>query len=1425
MNKCYGIVWNTARNMFMVVAEFVRSGGSTRRRVRIFGGVLNVAVLAIYPAHAEEIGPQSGASITIQDGDTITSTSGVTGINSVIAGGTGVQISGKASVNVSGNSASMIGINLDNGASNNLGRGTQIAINNSDTASGEAKGIVLGKTQSNTDILADSLNIDVKSASGAAYGIQDNGIGGRTDLGKESAITVSSVGIYPVYGIYLNDGSGDFKMDGGSIAVTATKGQTAGLTSSGDANVDLGTGTQLSVTSESSTTGISVGESYDSGSFKASKLAINVTNTQGGKATGFELGKNSRADLGNGSAISLMGNDIYYVTGILVDGGTFTANDLDLMMATTDKVSSTRTLYGVDVKASGNVDLGSGSTITASGFSSGKGIEMETKSGTFTADHLTVDINGGGGLYGIQMDGGKMDLGTGSSVSAAGTAETIWITGGSFTASELTVKTQQSIGINVQGVTQNVTANIGAGSVVDGRIVGKSGSTSGISATDSGIGGNSIVNFNGSVDNRNTIYAVNGYGASAQFSGQKITISNTDIIMSGEGKPYGLWAIGDNSLTSAGIIDGENLMIDMVNCGPKSVGIMVQQGGIINLSGDTTIKTDSGIAIRNAKITSNNGATLLPGGTITGTGKMDITGDIISDGWGSIDLTMAAGSYFVGATSVNPDVKKMNANATSTLNLQLADDSQWVIMGDSSLTQLTNAGKLVFDADSADDAYSTLSAENITLQNTSELDLNYAAAARASANGIPIIVANDITLNGSLHFSDAGLSDLKYLTSDLQLPNDKIVLIDADTAINGNFSSLSEDSDELPDYLAFSGQINPNDATQYLLGTGLSWYVDDSPTVVSSVGAHGNFTLDTGHSFEVTNVLKDVAPDVKTGWDGKSLTKKGDGTLFLGAENTYSGITAVQAGTLWLRPQASIGVAGSQQPITIAEGAAFGGNNATVNGQITNSGELYFDSTLTINGDVTNNGAIVSESGNTPPSVNKLIGSNSYNTLLINGNYSGSDGSLTLSTYLGDDTSATEQLKITGDTSGNTTLYIKPTGGEGAITTNGIAVVDIDGASNGVFTQGNQVQAGLYEYRLYKDEGDGDWYLRSQAATPPDPDPDDGGDDGGDGGDVPVPPTPVNPQYRPDIGVYIGNQWMVRNLQMQTLSDREGSQYRSSDGSVWARFKAGKAESRAVGGNVDIESNYSQFQLGSDILAWQDDEQSFTLGLMGSYINANTDSTGNRGADGSRFSASGNVDGYNMGIYATWFADAQNHSGLYLDSWYQYGIYKNSAEDGGMGAEDYDSSANAISLETGYRYAIALQNQNSVSLTPQVQITWQDYRADGVTDSSGTRINDQNSDNWTARLGLRVDDRRVKDLRSPIQPFVEVNWLHTHDDIAVAFNGSHAEQELPPSRGELIMGIEASVNEQWYVRTQIAGQKGSDDYSDLSGSLNLRYNW
>ncbi|EDL4154559.1 autotransporter outer membrane beta-barrel domain-containing protein [Salmonella enterica subsp. enterica serovar Dublin] len=784
-------------------------------------------------------------------------------------------------------------------------------------------------------------------------------------------------------------------------------------------------------------------------------------------------------------------------------------------------------------------------------------------------------------------------------------------------------------------------------------------------------------------------------------------------------------------------------------------------------------------------------------------------------------MTLSGDNSYSGATTITDGTLiAANVNALGSGNI---DNSGTLMLDANGTFELANITTHT-GATTALAAGSTLDAGQLTQEDGSTLSIDLGAATDDA-----VITADSVTLGGTLNVTGIG-----SVTDSWTPEAYTYTLIDSDSAITSDFDDLTIAgmNREDVDFLTIDGKVDEADNTHYDLTASLSWYADrDNATT----DAHGTFTLsDPDGSFNVAATLTDVDDTLDPGsrWDGKSLTKLGAGKLTLSGANTYTGDTNVQEGTLWLSGDGSIGEMGSQQAVNVASGATFGGSNGTtVNGKVTNEGTLVFGDSeetgaiFTLNGDLINMGTIASGSTSSTPG----------NTLYVDGNYTGNGGSLYLNTVLGDDDSATDKLVITGDASGTTDLYINGIG-DGAQTTNGIEVVDVGGVSTSdAFELKNEVNASLYTYRLYWNESDNDWYLASKAQSDDDDSggddsdvtPSDGGDDGGnvtppdDGGDG----GDVAPQYRADIGAYMGNQWMARNLQMQTLYDREGSQYRNADGSVWARFKAGKAESEAVSGNIDMDSNYSQFQLGGDILAWGNGQQSVTVGVMASYINADTDSTGNRGADGSQFTSSGNVDGYNLGVYATWFADAQTHSGAYVDSWYQYGFYNNSVESGDAGSESYDSTANAVSLETGYRYDIALSNGNTVSLTPQAQVVWQNYSADSVKDNYGTRIDGQDGDSWTTRLGLRVDGKLYKGSRTVIQPFAEANWLHTSDDVSVSFDDATVKQDLPANRAELKVGLQADIDKQWSVRAQVARQTGSNDFGDLNGSLNLRYNW
>ncbi|EAN8800438.1 TPA: autotransporter outer membrane beta-barrel domain-containing protein [Salmonella enterica subsp. enterica serovar Enteritidis] len=909
-----------------------------------------------------------------------------------------------------------------------------------------------------------------------------------------------------------------------------------------------------------------------------------------------------------------------------------------------------------------------------------------------------------------------------------------------------------------------------------------------------------------------TLSGGNDYSGGTTIIGGTLTADHADSLGTGAVANSGVLQVGEGEL--------ENTL--------SGSGSLVKTGtGELTLSGDNSYS--GGTTIIGGTLTADHadslgtGAVANSGVLQVGEGELENTlsgsGSLVKTGTG--ELTLSGDNSYSGDTTIaDGTLIAANVNALGSGNI---DNSGTLMLDANGAFELANITTHT-GATTALAAGSTLDAGQLTQEDGSTLSIDLGAATDDA-----VITADSVTLGGTLNVTGIG-----SVTDSWTPEAYTYTLIDSDSAITSDFDDLTIAgmNREDVDFLTIDGKVDEADNTHYDLTASLSWYADrDNATT----DAHGTFTLsDPDGSFNVAATLTDVDDTLDPGsrWDGKSLTKLGAGKLTLSGANTYTGDTNVQEGTLWLSGDGSIGEMGSQQAVNVASGATFGGSNGTtVNGKVTNEGTLVFGDSeetgaiFTLNGDLINMGTIASGSTSSTPG----------NTLYVDGNYTGNGGSLYLNTVLGDDDSATDKLVITGDASGTTDLYINGIG-DGAQTTNGIEVVDVGGVSTSdAFELKNEVNASLYTYRLYWNESDNDWYLASKAQSDDDDSggddsdvtPSDGGDDGGnvtppdDGGDG----GDVAPQYRADIGAYMGNQWMARNLQMQTLYDREGSQYRNADGSVWARFKAGKAESEAVSGNIDMDSNYSQFQLGGDILAWGNGQQSVTVGVMASYINADTDSTGNRGADGSQFTSSGNVDGYNLGVYATWFADAQTHSGAYVDSWYQYGFYNNSVESGDAGSESYDSTANAVSLETGYRYDIALSNGNTVSLTPQAQVVWQNYSADSVKDNYGTRIDGQDGDSWTTRLGLRVDGKLYKGSRTVIQPFAEANWLHTSDDVSVSFDDATVKQDLPANRAELKVGLQADIDKQWSVRAQVAGQTGSNDFGDLNGSLNLRYNW
>ncbi|WP_024140301.1 autotransporter-associated beta strand repeat-containing protein, partial [Salmonella enterica] len=528
-------------------------------------------------------------------------------------------------------------------------------------------------------------------------------------------------------------------------------------------------------------------------------------------------------------------------------------------------------------------------------------------------------------------------------------------------------------------------------------------------------------------------------------------------------------------------------------------------GGTLISSG--TLVASNVNALGSGDVTDNAVLELNTGGTfdnaISGSGQVEKSGD------GTLTLsgsnTYRGGTTISGGTLVATSVESTLISdgtlvASNVEALGSGDIDNYASLQLNASGQFVTANLTTHDnATTAIGAGSALRANTLTQEANSTLAVHL-----IDSNSGAIVTADHANLGGTLDITGIG-NVAKSWTRDAYA----YTLIDTDSAINSDFAQFTVagmDAKQV-DFLTVDGRVNADDDTRYDVTASLSWYADSDN---AATDAHGTFTLsEQGHSFTLNTALTDVDatlnPDSATDWDGKSLIKRGAGTLILGAQNTYSGDTDVQEGALWLAETATIGSAGSAQAVNIAANAAFGGHNATVNGHVNNLGNLYFVDTFTVNGDVVNSSAMIS--GSDQPN----------NTLTIAGNYTGNDGHLYLNTQLGDDSSPTDKLIVTGDTAGSTTLHITNVNGLGAQTVNGIEVIEVGGQSDGDFRlYKGHVDINAWTYTLKQDGGD--WYLRSESDDVPDDGgevtpPDDGGevtppDDGGDvtppddGGDV-----------------------------------------------------------------------------------------------------------------------------------------------------------------------------------------------------------------------------------------------------------------------------------------------------------------------------------
>ena len=430
----------------------------------------------------------------------------------------------------------------------------------------------------------------------------------------------------------------------------------------------------------------------------------------------------------------------------------------------------------------------------------------------------------------------------------------------------------------------------------------------------------------------------------------------------------------------------------------------------------------------------------------------------------------------------------------------------------------------------------------------------------------------------------------------------------------------------------------------------------------------------------------------------------------------------------------------------------------------------------------------------------------SIGTLTIAGNYTGNNGTLQIESVLGGDNSPTDKLIVNGNSSGQTGVIVTNLGGAGAPTVNGIQIIQVDGQSDGNFILARRAVAGAYEYKLFKDSN-GNWYLSSRSEPPP------------SGSDPDSDSESASSFLRPEIGAYLGNQSAATSMFIHTLRDRLGAQIDGSN--AWVRVLGNHTDSRAANGRIEMDTDTGLIHFGTDLAR----QGNWRVGLMGGYGNSRTKASARNNLTtglGQRNNSKGTVDGYGLGLYATWLGQ-KDGIGAYFDTWVQSGRYHNKVSAHDVRSESYSSQSVTGSIEGGYAFQIARQGQRQWLLEPQAQLLYSDYDADQVRTDSGVRIDNNTSSGITSRLGARLSSRSTE--LGAILPFVEANWWHGRADNRVGFDGDTFKADTPKDRAELKAGLQGDIAKGWQVWGHVGGQWGDDGYHRYEGMVSIKHSF
>jgi autotransporter family porin len=444
-----------------------------------------------------------------------------------------------------------------------------------------------------------------------------------------------------------------------------------------------------------------------------------------------------------------------------------------------------------------------------------------------------------------------------------------------------------------------------------------------------------------------------------------------------------------NDLTNDGgggttIAQGARLTLGTGGAGGMVAGDIVNSGtlefnrsdsatysGVISGAG-STIQAGTG-AFTLSGINTYSGGTSITAGSLIATNGSALGSGPVANGT-ALQLHFENNSALANVLSGPGRLVKTGAGVAT---LSAAGSAQGSVLVDAGALRFVQEGAFTTAGN-----YTTVAGATTGLGGKSALHVGGEFAMNGTLNNVageavPVITASTATIGSGTTFNIAGYTAVaSESASKLAAGTFQEIHTTTPNGLSGTFQTVRIAGSTSPvDFLTVTSVYTPQD---YDIGVGLTWYASHS---TSPQVANGFFTIAVADdSFDMDAVLVDQPANAATGWDGKTLTKAGAGTLQLSKANTYTGATLIEGGTL-LAGAANV-IASSAQ-LSVSAGATFdlngfdqqannltGAGNVTLGGaalNVSNTADSEFDGIISGNGSLnkTGGGSLILTGNNT----------------------------------------------------------------------------------------------------------------------------------------------------------------------------------------------------------------------------------------------------------------------------------------------------------------------------------------------------------------------------------------------------------------------------------------------------------------------------